>query len=176
MLDTLGYNAGATDGIWGPNTRNAVLAFQRAHEFDLGRPDGIVGAYTGDELLDVWAQTGRSNGRGGYCDGLRLRRPSELLLGAGTGVGCGLLVGQGRELVRTVLEEWLRRGRRLSSLIRLDLEDGGPAVAVVFAKALHADSDVPVAARRRAETLDADHPDLHDGAGRDRNTALARRL
>ncbi|MBS2539576.1 peptidoglycan-binding protein [Catenulispora sp. NF23] len=67
MLDGLGYNAGATDSLWGPNTRAAVLRFQTAYRSVLGTPDAIVGPSTGDELLDVWAATGHSNGWGGYC-------------------------------------------------------------------------------------------------------------
>ncbi len=42
-LNTLGYNSGAADGIFGTNTREAVLAFQRAQGIGI---DGIVGPVT----------------------------------------------------------------------------------------------------------------------------------
>ena len=42
-LNTLGYNAGAIDGIFGNNTRNAVLRYQRSRGLTA---DGIVGCNT----------------------------------------------------------------------------------------------------------------------------------
>ncbi len=42
-LNTLGYDSGAADGIFGTNTREAVLAFQRAQGIGV---DGIVGPVT----------------------------------------------------------------------------------------------------------------------------------
>lgn len=42
-LNTLGYNAGAIDGIFGKNTKNAVLKYQRANKL---AADGIVGCNT----------------------------------------------------------------------------------------------------------------------------------
>lgn len=42
-LNTLGYNAGAIDGIFGTNTKNAVLRYQRAKRL---AADGIVGCNT----------------------------------------------------------------------------------------------------------------------------------
>jgi exodeoxyribonuclease V alpha subunit len=97
------------------------------------------------------------------------------------------LVGQDRELVRIELDQLaaLRAvvvepdpNPDLYPDTNSDSADGGSSATVVFAKVLHnteralaaaittllhADSDVPAAARRRAETLDVDHPDLHDG-------------
>lgn len=43
LLQRLGYYNGAIDGIFGNNTRNAVIAFQRANGLT---PDGIVGPMT----------------------------------------------------------------------------------------------------------------------------------
>ncbi len=42
-LNTLGYNAGNIDGIFGNNTKNAVLRYQRANNLSA---DGIVGCNT----------------------------------------------------------------------------------------------------------------------------------
>lgn len=42
-LNTLGYNAGNIDGIFGRNTKNAVLRYQRANKL---ATDGIVGCNT----------------------------------------------------------------------------------------------------------------------------------
>lgn len=42
-LTALGYNTKGTDGIFGNNTKSAVMAFQRAHNLAV---DGIVGANT----------------------------------------------------------------------------------------------------------------------------------
>lgn len=49
-LNNLGYNCGAADGIFGQNTKNAVIAFQRAK--GLGA-DGIVGPNTWSKLLGL---------------------------------------------------------------------------------------------------------------------------
>ncbi|MGI6635420.1 MAG: peptidoglycan-binding domain-containing protein [Christensenellales bacterium] len=49
MLDALGYDPGPFDGIYGPLTKNAVLAFQQAHS-DLTN-DGICGKYT---KIKIW--------------------------------------------------------------------------------------------------------------------------
>lgn len=49
LLNELGFNAGAEDGVFGPNTSNAVMAFQRAAlDTDGNRlvVDGIVGPKT----------------------------------------------------------------------------------------------------------------------------------
>lgn len=43
LLNKLGYNAGTPDGIFGPQTRRAVIALQR--DFGLA-PDGIIGTRT----------------------------------------------------------------------------------------------------------------------------------
>ena len=42
-LNTLGYNAGAIDGVFGNNTKNAVIRYQRARGL---AQDGIVGCNT----------------------------------------------------------------------------------------------------------------------------------
>lgn len=43
LLNKLGYDCGKPDGIWGPNTKAAVLALQRAHDL---KDDGILGPAT----------------------------------------------------------------------------------------------------------------------------------
>ena len=47
-LNTLGYNAGTADGIFGGRTYNAVVAFQRANGLSV---DGIVGRNTVAKLF-----------------------------------------------------------------------------------------------------------------------------
>ncbi len=44
LLNRIGYNAGTVDGSFGPQTRQAVIAFQRDNGLS---PDGIVGPATG---------------------------------------------------------------------------------------------------------------------------------
>jgi len=89
------------------------------------------------------------------------------------------LVGQDRELVRIELDQLAaQRAVVVEPDPNPDPEEVGPSPSVVFAKTLHnterslaaaitkllhAPSDVPAAAGRRAQTLDADHPDLHEG-------------
>ena len=46
-LNKLGYNCGNADGIFGNNTKEAVLAFQHDHGLEY---DGIVGNNTWSEL------------------------------------------------------------------------------------------------------------------------------
>ncbi len=53
LLDYLGYDPGAIDGANGPNTRDAVTAFQRAEGLAV---DGIAGANTQARLLEAVAQ------------------------------------------------------------------------------------------------------------------------
>lgn len=50
QLATLGYFAGRVDGLFGPRTREAVLAFQADHGLDT---DGIVGPRTWAALADA---------------------------------------------------------------------------------------------------------------------------
>lgn len=52
-LNSLGYNAGAIDGIFGNNTRNAVLRYQRARGLT---QDGIVGCNTWKTLTNEVAR------------------------------------------------------------------------------------------------------------------------
>lgn len=49
-LNSLGYNCGAVDGIFGNNTKNGVMAYQRAKGLVV---DGIVGAKTWSKLLGL---------------------------------------------------------------------------------------------------------------------------
>lgn len=53
LLDYLGYEPGAIDGANGPNTRDAVMAFQRAEGLV---SDGIAGSNTQAKLLEAVAQ------------------------------------------------------------------------------------------------------------------------
>lgn len=55
LLEYLGYDPGVIDGANGPNTRDAVRAFQAAESLTV---DGVVGAQTEKALLDAV-----SNGR-----------------------------------------------------------------------------------------------------------------
>ncbi len=52
MLNAKGYNAGSVDGIFGRNTRAAVIAFQNANGL---AADGIVGKLTWAKLYDTTA-------------------------------------------------------------------------------------------------------------------------
>lgn len=47
-LNTIGYNAGTIDGMFGTNTKNAVVRFQKAKRLS---PDGIVGCNTWTALM-----------------------------------------------------------------------------------------------------------------------------
>ncbi len=58
-LNELGYNAGKADGIFGSNTKNAVLAFQRDYGLSA---DGIVGPAT----LRALGLTGGGGSGGAY--------------------------------------------------------------------------------------------------------------
>lgn len=53
LLDYLGYEPGVIDGANGPNTRDAVMAFQQAEGL---AADGIAGANTQAKLLEAVAQ------------------------------------------------------------------------------------------------------------------------
>lgn len=48
-LDALGNNPGAIDGIFGINTKNAVIRFQRANGLS---QDGIVGCNTWRKIVE----------------------------------------------------------------------------------------------------------------------------
>lgn len=80
-LATLGFYAGAIDGIAGPVTNAAVLAYQRAHP-DL-QADGIVGPATRASLArDVAARRGASNGAVGALTGGVAAGVSAMMAGA----------------------------------------------------------------------------------------------
>lgn len=53
-LNTLGYSAGAIDGVFGKNTRNAVIRYQRARGLT---QDGIVGCNTWRALTNQVANS-----------------------------------------------------------------------------------------------------------------------
>lgn len=50
LLSYLGYYAGLIDGIWGQQSRQATIAFQRAY---MDSADGIFGAATEKRILEV---------------------------------------------------------------------------------------------------------------------------
>ncbi len=56
-LNTLGYRAGSLDGIFGTQTRNAVIAYQRAKGLN---PDGIIGCVTWRSLQQDSVGNGRT--------------------------------------------------------------------------------------------------------------------
>ena len=56
-LNTLGFSAGSLDGIFGPNTRNAVIRFQRSEGLTA---DGIVGCNTWRSLQEKVVGRGRT--------------------------------------------------------------------------------------------------------------------
>jgi peptidoglycan hydrolase-like protein with peptidoglycan-binding domain len=62
QLSSLGFNPGKVDGIYGPNTRAAIIAFQRASGLT---PDGIVGPQTLAALQGRMAPAPAPNGGGG---------------------------------------------------------------------------------------------------------------
>ena len=57
-LNTLGYPTGGLDGIFGTQTRNAVIAYQRSRGLSA---DGIVGCNTWRSLQENVVGTGRTN-------------------------------------------------------------------------------------------------------------------
>lgn len=50
LLTTLGYYDGAIDGIWGPRSKSALLAFQRDHGLT---PDGVWGVRTNQAVEET---------------------------------------------------------------------------------------------------------------------------
>ncbi|NLY60033.1 MAG: peptidoglycan-binding protein, partial [Clostridiales bacterium] len=54
LLNSLGYNAGKADGIFGSKTRSAVIAFQKANKL---AADGIVGPATRSKLNSATAKS-----------------------------------------------------------------------------------------------------------------------
>ena len=63
-LNELGYNAGKADGIFGKNTKNAVLAFQRDYGLTA---DGIVGPAT-LQAMGLAGGGGSGGGHGGFSE------------------------------------------------------------------------------------------------------------
>lgn len=57
-LNTLGYRTGGLDGIFGVNTRNAVISYQRSRGLFA---DGIIGCNTWRSLQEDVVGTGRTN-------------------------------------------------------------------------------------------------------------------
>ena len=57
-LNNLGYSTGGLDGIFGANTRNAVINFQRSRGLS---QDGIVGCATWTALQSAVVGRGRSS-------------------------------------------------------------------------------------------------------------------
>ena len=57
-LNTLGYTTGGLDGIFGAQTRNAVISYQRSRGLSA---DGIVGCTTWRSLQENVVGTGRTS-------------------------------------------------------------------------------------------------------------------
>jgi cell wall-associated NlpC family hydrolase len=57
-LNYIGYNVGATDGIFGVKTQSEVVAFQTANSLT---PDGIVGSITATALNSAYAHAVKAN-------------------------------------------------------------------------------------------------------------------
>lgn len=57
-LNTLGYRTGGLDGIFGSQTRNAVMSYQRSRGLSV---DGIVGCNTWRSLQEDVVGTGRTS-------------------------------------------------------------------------------------------------------------------
>ena len=64
-LQELGYNPGKADGIYGTQTKNAVISFQRDYGLD---DDGIAGPKT-LEALGLTGGGGSGGGFGGFSEG-----------------------------------------------------------------------------------------------------------
>jgi cell wall-associated NlpC family hydrolase len=58
-LTTLGYNTGTIDGIFGQNTKYAVMGFQKNYGL---QADGIVGPITGQAIDRAYARLQTTNG------------------------------------------------------------------------------------------------------------------
>lgn len=54
-LSALGFDTGATDGLFGPATKRAVMDFQRTHRVNA---DGVVGAETIEAINEALSLTG----------------------------------------------------------------------------------------------------------------------
>jgi len=57
-LNTSGYRTGGLDGIFGANTRNGVIAYQKSKGLT---PDGIVGCRTWASLMQDVVGRGRTS-------------------------------------------------------------------------------------------------------------------
>ncbi|WP_213818997.1 NlpC/P60 family protein, partial [Garciella nitratireducens] len=60
-LNSLGYNAGSADGIFGKNTKNAVMSFQKNNNLSA---DGIVGPATLSKLNSTSSISKETSNRG----------------------------------------------------------------------------------------------------------------
>lgn len=63
-LKNWGYYTGAVDGLYGPSTRDAVIAFQKKNNLN---PDGICGAKT-LAAMGIAGGSGSSGGYGGFTE------------------------------------------------------------------------------------------------------------
>lgn len=109
LLDYLGYEPGAIDGANGPNTRDAVKAFQRAEGLAV---DGIAGSNTQAKLKEaVWADrfakknatpsSGQSPDKTGtFWDGIKHFSRSDPYIGCPCGRCGGFPVEPAEKLMR----------------------------------------------------------------------------
>jgi putative chitinase len=123
-LNILGYPSGTADGIFGRNTRRAVVLFQTEHGLD---PNGVVDAETAaaieDALIDARGAQPASREAATAADlrkaGDREVIQSEQAGAAGAAVGGAAAVGAANE---TGL---LESGRELAEVIIEDARQGG---------------------------------------------------
>ncbi|MEU2840806.1 N-acetylmuramoyl-L-alanine amidase [Streptomyces sp. NPDC007076] len=112
LLNDQGYAAGAVDGGFGPATRTAVTAYQRARGLDA---DGVVDARTWTALLSAGATPSLRQGASG--DGVkRLQRALTAALGSTVGVDGGF----GPETVTAVRGYQTSRGLTADGIVGPD--------------------------------------------------------
>lgn len=122
LLGYLGYYDGAADGIWGPLSRKAAEAFQRAHGL---AADGSFTQETGKRLLEV-ISSGKDTEEKNFWEEIRYFRREEFRCTCG-GRGCDGFPAEPRErLVRNAesAREQFGRAAIVSSGVRCDLRNG----------------------------------------------------
>lgn len=144
LLEYLGYEPGAIDGLDGSNTRDAVKAFQRAEGLTV---DGVVGVQTEKALLDAVANgraykppdgagSGDTVGAGAHSwwDDIRYFKRSEPYIACSCGKCGGFPVEPAEKLMRLADAVREAAGRPMvpTSTVRCDAhnaEVGGVATS-----------------------------------------------